>query len=207
MILDKRKRAIIRAKQCRNVESSLDEVNYKSIVAAGLLGLSALTSPKSVDAAETTAQSNVNQVKYPYTVEDIIAATLVDEAGGEKDSEKGMTAVLNVLMKRAKGDFRQAAAECLKPKQFSGWNPVNKSDMNSVNKFIESKRKHSRYSLALKLATQARAGNLKDITNGANHFLNVNLTKSQSKKSSLPSWFDPKKVTVTIGNHTFLKLG
>lgn len=203
MMREKRKRAILNAKLIK--DTPLNEINYRSIAAAGLLGLSSLTSPS--DAAEKKPLEKSVPVKYPYTVEDVIAATLVDEAGGEKDSEKGMTAVLNVLMKRAKGDFRQAAAECLKPKQFSGWNPVNKSDMNSVNKFIESKRKHLRYSLALKLATQARSGNLKDITNGANHFLNVNLTKLQSKKSSLPSWFDPKKVTVTIGNHTFLKLG
>lgn len=203
MISERRKKAVLNAKLIN--ETPLEEINYRSLAAAGLLGLSSFSSP--VDAAEKKPVEKTDQIKYPYTIEDIIAATLVDESGGEKDAERGMTAVLNVLMKRAKGNFRQAAAECLKPKQFSGWNSVNKSDINSINKFIDSKRKHSKYSLALKLAVQAKAGNLKDITNGADHFLNVNLTKAQSNKSSLPKWFDSKKVTVTIGNHTFLKLG
>jgi hypothetical protein len=203
MIREKRKRAILSTKRLRQ-KDSLDEINYKSIAAAGLLGISSLISP--ADASEKPTAGKSEQVKYPYTVEDIIAATLVDEAGGEKDAERGMTAVLNVLMKRGKGDFRRAGGECLKPKQFSGWNPVNKSDINSINKFIDSKRKHTKFSLALKLAAQARAGTLKDITNGADHFLNVNLTKVQSKTSSLPSWFDKKKITTTIGNHTYLRL-
>lgn len=202
MISEKRQRAILNAKRIH--ETPLEEINYKSIAAAGLLGLSSLTSAGSEPDKKPIERTA--QVKYPYTVEDIIAATLVDEAGGEKDAEKGMTAVMNVLMNRAKGDFRRAGGECLKPKQFSGWNSVNKLDVNSVNKFIESKRKHAKYALALKLAAQARAGTLKDITNGADHFLNINLTKAQSSKSSLPSWFNSKKVTATIGNHTFLKL-
>jgi len=203
MIKEKRKKAILSTKRLRR-DNSLEEINYKSLAAAGLIGLSSLVSP--TDAAERTPTEKSDQVKYPYTVEDIIAATLVDEAGGEKDYERGMIAVMNVLMKRGKGDFRQAAAACLKPKQFSGWNSTNTSDLNSVKKFIESKRKHSKFSLALKIASKAREGTLKDITGGADHFLNINLTKSQSKSSSLPSWFDRKKITTTIGNHTYLKL-
>lgn len=187
-----------------NRNDSLDEINYKSLAAAGLLGLSTLTNPIRSDAADAPKASD--SIKYPYTVEDVIAATLVDEAGGERDAERGMIAVMNVLMKRAKGDIRRAGAECLKPKQFSGWNPVNKLDINSVSKFIDSKKKHSKFSLALKIVAQARNGTLKDITNGADHFLNINLTKAQSSTSNLPSWFDKKKVTVVIGNHTFLNL-
>lgn len=202
MIKEKRKKAILSVKQSRQRDDSLNEINYKSIAAAGLIGLSSLTSP--AHATEKTPGTKTSQIKYPYTVEDIIAATLVDEAGGERDAERGMTAVLNVLMKRGKGDFRRAGAECLKPKQFSGWNPVNKSDMNSVNRYIESKRKHAKFPLALKLAAQARSGNLKDITGGADHFDNMELTKSRSGK--FPSWYDPKKVTAKIGNTTFLKL-
>lgn len=203
MINDKRKKAILNAKRIH--DTSLNEINYKSIAAAGLLGLSSLTSAGGE--SDKTSVERTSQIKYPYTVEDIIAATLVDEAGGEKDAERGMTAVLNVLMNRAKGDVRRAGGECLKPKQFSGWNNVNKLDVNSVNKFIDSKRKHAKYAMALKLTAEARSGKLKDITNGSDHFLNINLTKAQSSKSNLPSWFDSKKVTTTIGNHTFLKLG
>jgi hypothetical protein len=194
----KRQNSIKFIKESRH--NKVDEINYKSLAAAGLLGLSSFSEP--LQSAEPPAK--VDQIKYPYTVYDVIAATLVDEAGGEKDYENGMIGVMNVLMKRGNGDIRKAAEACLKPKQFSGWNNVNKSNIDGINKFIESKRKHSRFSLALKIVDQARKGNLKDITKGADHFLNIDLTKVQSSK--LPAWFDAKKITVKVGNHTFLKL-
>ena len=185
----------------------LNELDWKKALGtAAITGATLLGSPDMSAAEPKVSDKSIQQVKYPYTVEDVIAATLVDEAGGEKDAEKGMTAVMNVLMKRAKGNFRQAGAECLKPKQFSGWNKVNKSDINGVKQFIDSKRNHAKFSLALKIVSQARNGSLKDVTDGADHFLNINLTKAQSKSYSLPSWFDKNKVTVVIGNHTFLKL-
>lgn len=144
--------------------------------------------------------------QYPYTVEDIIAATLVDEAGGEKNALDGMHAVLNVIMNRAKGNLRQGAIECLKPKQFSGWNAVDKKSADAIKKFIDSKRGHSQFKNALKLVDQAKNKSLKDITKGSNHFLNVQLTKAQRKGGKLPSWYDPKKVVVDYGKHRFLKL-
>jgi hypothetical protein len=185
----------------------LDEIDWKKTLGiAAVAGSTLFGSPDVVANEPIKTDKTTKEFKYPYTVEDIIAATLVDEAGGEKDAERGMTAVMNVLMKRAKGNFRQAGAECLKPKQFSGWNSINKSDINSVKSFIDSKRKHSKFSLAMKIVSEARSGKLKDITGGADHFLNINLTKTQSKTSSLPSWFDKSKITVVIGNHTFLNL-
>ena len=42
-----------------------------------------------------------------------------------------------------------------------------------------------------------------DPTNGANHYLNVEVTR---KHWGLPGWFNPSKITVKIGHHTFLKL-
>jgi len=183
---------------------TIDELNWKQFAGSTLAAASLMIDPDKAVADVKPQTQTTQQIKYPYTIEDIIAATLVDEAGGEKDAEKGMHAVLNVIMKRGKGNLRSAARECIKPLQFSGWNKVNKSDINSVKGFIDSKRKHAKYSVALKLVSQAKDGSLKDITNGADHFLNINLTKSQ--RSSLPKWYDKKKVTVNVGNHTFLKL-
>lgn len=183
-------------------ESGINEIDYKSLAVAGMIGAASMFPGQSKASQEPT--STVQKVSYPYTLEDIIAATIVDEAGGEKDAARDMQSVLNVIMKRGNGDIRSAAAACLKEKQFSGWNPIKKSDIKSVNSFIEKKRKHGKYSVALKLVAQARAGTLKDITNGADHFLNLELTKSQSGK--IPSWYDPKKVTGKIGRTTFLKL-
>jgi hypothetical protein len=198
------RRNIINKFQKRSVlkENGINEIDYKSLAVAGMIGAASVFPGQAKAAPESP--KTVQKVSYPYTLEDIIATTLVDEAGGEKDAARDMQSVLNVIMKRGKGDIRAAAAACLKEKQFSGWNPIKKSDVKSVNGFIETKRKHGKYSVALKLVAQARAGTLKDLTNGADHFLNLELTKSQN--GNVPSWYDPKKVTAKIGKTTFLKL-
>lgn len=45
---------------------------------------------------------------------------------------------------------------------------------------------------------------LPDPTGGARFYLNVELTK-KIRGGTLPAWFDPKRVTVTINAHTFLR--
>ncbi len=183
--------------------------NWKQALATTALATSMLGAPKADAAPEKIVSPqtvSATSQQYGYTVEDIIAATLVDEAGGEKNAGEGMHAVLNVIMNRAKGNIRNAAIECLKPKQFSGWNKINKKDVNDIKKFIDSKKNHSKYKEAIKLVQQAKSGTLKDITKGSNHFLNVHLTKQQRSGGKLPSWYDPKKVVTDFGKHRFLKL-
>jgi hypothetical protein len=192
-------------------EEQMDEIwkNWKQALATTALATSMLGAPKADAAPEKTVSPqtvSATSQQYGYTVEDIITATLVDEAGGEKNAGEGMHAVLNVIMNRAKGNIRNAAMECLKPKQFSGWNKVNKKDVNDIKKFIDSKKNHSKYKEAIKLVQQAKSGTLKDITKGSNHFLNVHLTKQQRSGGKLPSWYDPKKVVTDFGKHRFLKL-
>ena len=172
-------------------------------VASTMFGTPDVQASPTLTRPETTA---VSQVRQPYTIEEIVAATLVDEAGGEKNPLDGMHAVLNVIMNRSKGNIRQAAVECLKPKQFSGWNKINKKDPEAIKQFIDSKRSHSKFKDALDLVNKARSGSLKDITKGANHFLNVQLTKQQRKGGNLPSWYDSNKVVADYGKHRFLKL-
>ena len=189
-------------------ESKLTE-GWKNKLAAAALAASTMFGTPNIQAApaltkpETTA---VSQVKQPYTVEDVIAATIVDEAGGEKNALEGMQAVLNVIMNRVNGDVRKAAMQCLKPYQFSGWNKINKKDNEDIKQFIDSKKSHSKFKTALDLVNQAKSGSLKDITKGANHFLNVQLTKQQRKGGNLPSWYNKDKVVADIGRHQFLKL-
>ena len=47
---------------------------------------------------------------------------------------------------------------------------------------------------------------LPDPTHAALHYLNVELTRKIRPDGGLPKWFDPGKVTATIGRHTFLRL-
>lgn len=174
-----------------------------ALAASTMFGTPDVQSAPALTKPETTA---VSQVKQPYTVEDVIAATIVDEAGGEKNALEGMQAVLNVIMNRVNGDIRKAAMQCLKPYQFSGWNKINKKDNEDIKQFIDSKKSHSKFKTALDLVNQAKSGSLKDITKGANHFLNVQLTKQQRKGGNLPSWYNKDKVVADIGRHQFLKL-
>ena len=197
------------------LESIKLKENWRALATAAALGFNAL---KGGDLQAATKQPNVSvqpnvtatsqspSVNKLYSVEDVIAATLVDEAGGEKNSTDGMQAVLNVIMNRVKGDTKKAAIECLKPYQFSGWNKVNKKDVNDIKKFIDSKKNHSKFKVALDLVNKAKSGSLKDITKGANHFLNIQLTKQQRSGGNLPSWYDKNKVVADIGKHQFLKL-
>ncbi len=174
-----------------------------ALAASTMFGTPDVQSAPALTRPETTA---VSQVKQLYTVEDVIAATIVDEAGGEKNAYEGMQAVLNVIMNRVNGDVRKAAIQCLKPYQFSGWNKVNKKDSDSIKKYVDSKKSHARFKTALDLVNQAKSGSLKDITSGANHFLNVQLTKQQRSGGKLPSWYNKDKVVADIGGHQFLKL-
>jgi hypothetical protein len=196
-------------KDLSSIEENQITENWKNKLATAALAASTMFGTPDVQAAPTLTRPEttaVSQVRQPYTIEEIVAATLVDEAGGEKNPIDGMHAVLNVIMNRAKGNIRQAAVECLKPKQFSGWNKINKKDPEAIKQFIDSKRNHSKFKGALDLVNKARSGSLKDITKGANHFLNVQLTKQQRKGGNLPSWYDSNKVVADYGKHRFLKL-
>jgi hypothetical protein len=196
-------------KDLSNIEEDQITEDWKKKLATAALAASTMFGTPDVQAAPTLTRPEitaVSQVRQPYTIEEIVAATLVDEAGGEKNPLDGMHAVLNVIMNRAKGNIRQAAVECLKPKQFSGWNKVNKKDSDSIKKYIDSKKSHARFKIALDLVNQAKSGSLKDITKGANHFLNVQLTKQQRSSGKLPSWYNKDKVVADIGRHQFLKL-
>jgi hypothetical protein len=196
-------------KDLSSIEENQITENWKNKLATAALAASTMFGTPDVQSAPTLTRPEttaVSQVRQPYTIEEIVAATLVDEAGGEKNPIDGMHAVLNVIMNRAKGNIRQAAVECLKPKQFSGWNKINKKDPEAIKQFIDSKRNHSKFKGALDLVNKARSGSLKDITKGANHFLNVQLTKQQRKGGNLPSWYDSNKVVADYGKHRFLKL-
>lgn len=45
---------------------------------------------------------------------------------------------------------------------------------------------------------------LPDPTSGATHYLNVELTRKMRPLHDLPPWYAPARVTVRIGQHTFL---
>lgn len=139
----------------------------------------------------------------PITDHEILAATLVGEAGGETDPKKGMTAVLNVLKNRSKQKETSKAGEALRPYRFSMWNDVtknisNKSDYHipSIKNIVNKWKKHPQWKNAIELIKS----DPKDITGGANSYYAY---RGNNKVASAPDWVSKWKKTADIGNHRF----
>lgn len=123
----------------------------------------------------------------------ILARTAWGEARGE--GAIGMAAVLSVIMNRAKqpGWWGRTPVEvCLKPKQFSCWNP---GDPNR-HRIIEVDESDELFRKAIMLEAAALNGTLKDPTGGATHYCVAGLH---------PSWEKSLRQIARIGNHKFFR--
>lgn len=137
----------------------------------------------------------------PIKDTEIIAATLIGEAGGEEDKD-AMKAILNVLQNRAKIKETSVAGEALRPKHFSMWNDAtsgvkSKTDFSQskINGVINKYKTHKKWNEALKLASTTP----KDVTGGATHYY------APKRVKSLPPWEKGWTKTKTIGGHIFGK--
>lgn len=127
---------------------------------------------------------------------DVFAKTLYGEARGE--GLKGIEAVASVIINRLKvavkrGDFwwgRTVKEICLKPYQFSCWNP---EDLN-FKKIREVTDKEPLFDVCLRVAKRAMLGFLTDTTRGATHY---------HAKSVHPAWARHLVPVEDIGNHLF----
>lgn len=125
---------------------------------------------------------------------DYMARTAWGEARGE--GQKGMQAVINVIMNRVKaGSWYGATPKevCTKKSQFSVW---NKSDPN-YSKMLAVTESDKNFAIAKQLATAAYTGALPDITNGATNYLAL------ASLQTIPSWVAAMDEVAVIGNHTF----
>jgi N-acetylmuramoyl-L-alanine amidase len=140
---------------------------------------------------------------------DLLARTIWGEARSE--GYTGMQAVANVIMNRyalaqssiIKGQQFGFTIEQIvkKPYQFSVWNA---NDPN-LSKMLAVTSSDQKFRAALQIAEKALSGVLPDITGGADHYLNIPVTR-QIRGGTLPSWVDLNRKTADIGRHTFLKL-
>ncbi len=118
------------------------------------------------------------------TKKEIVAATLVMEAGGEKDARKAMSAVHEVIVNRSINGNTDKV--CLAKKQFSCWNG------KSVDAMVAKAKKHSMWNTAVSIVSSPKT----NYTKGAKfyHTLTVN-----------PSWNRNMTSTTTILNHIFYR--
>ncbi len=133
--------------------------------------------------------------------EELLTACLWAEARGEP--ENGQHAVCNVILNRVKKRMAPSIRDViLKPKQFSWTDP---HDVNYDKVFKAKTDNPASWARATKIAQMALSNTLDDLSKNADHYLNVELTK-KLRGGTLPNWVDLSKMTVVIGNHTFLNL-
>lgn len=133
--------------------------------------------------------------------QDILARTMWGEARGQGNA--GMQAVASVVLNRLKtGRYGSTVSQvCQKPYQFSVW---NKNDPNRTL-ILAVNEENTEFRRAVSIASRAMRGTLPDNTGGADHYLNIPVTK-RLRGGTLPNWVDLKRKTAKIGAHTFLKL-
>lgn len=121
---------------------------------------------------------------FAYTPEEVVAAVIIREAGGE--GPIGMQAVANVILNRANNKKQEPFYVVTQKSQFA----------TVSSEIIEAAKVHPRWQYALNLSEKVANKNLEDLTDGANHFY------SGTQK---PYWAKKMQFKVKIGGHYFLK--
>jgi len=132
---------------------------------------------------------------------ELLAATILLEAESEPD--EGRVAVGWVVRNRM--DARKVGVHeiCLAPSQFSCWN----ADYAGMRKARLTAPDPAIWERCWRAAAGAYWRLIPDVTDSADHYLNEALTRQGRANGDLPAWFDPARVTVRLGRHTFLRLG
>lgn len=134
-------------------------------------------------ATHSGAQSSIDKVAD----DELIAATLILEAGGERHPYS-MVAVYEVIRNRATQRNQTMREVVLARKQFSCWNNVERR-----MELFEHATRHIQYPLALKIVREKKDTN---ITRGATHYHAVRVN---------PYWATSYTETITIQNHIFYR--
>lgn len=132
-----------------------------------------------------------------------LARTLYGEARGE--TWAGRRAVAHVILNRVQ-DTRwpdTVAEVCRQKWQFSCWNENDPNCTVLQAAGLDDPALRDCLTCAMEaLGLLAGMGlTSEDPTGGANHYLTKRLAETNP-----PRWYDPSKVTATMGNHVFLKL-
>ena len=130
---------------------------------------------------------------------EIMAKTIYGEARGEGIS--GMEAVANVIINRHKMALlnnrtwwgKTIIEICLKPQQFSCWNPTDPNFKLLQQDLSDDKI----YAICKRIALRALHGNLPDNTHGATHYHAIHIN---------PYWARGIIPSAQIGNHLFYAL-
>lgn len=127
------------------------------------------------------------------------ASTVLLEAEGEPDA--GKLAVAWVIRNRMDQKRLDERAVILAPYQFSCWNgdyaAMRRARLIAPDPVI--------WDTCWWAAVRAHFGVGSDPTHGADHYLNIALTR-QMRGGHLPEWYREEQIVAEYGRHTFLKL-
>lgn len=118
--------------------------------------------------------------------DEIVAATLILEAGGEYH-EGAMESVNEIIVNRAAKRKMSEAMVCLQRYQFSCWN--DKDAQAGISKAM----KHPRWKEALRIVQSPTT----NYTKGADHY--------HADYIKIPYWAKTMTITTKIGRHVFYK--
>ena len=130
-----------------------------------------------------TGEGSQSKIRFS---DEIVAATLILEAGGEYH-EGAMESVNEVIVNRASKRNKSEAMVCLQKYQFSCWN--DKDARAGISKAM----KHPRWGEALRIVQSPTT----NYTKGADHY-HADYIKN-------PYWTKSMTVTTKIGLHIFYK--
>lgn len=147
-----------------------------------------------IDEMIADIEENDGVPKPPSDDELLMARTMWGEARG--DGENGLRAVAHVIQNRVESSIfpRTVKGVVYQPWQFSVWNDNDPN--NSKARDLEP-GDDDVFDQALAIARKVLAGELTDITLGADHY---------HAKYVKPSWANPNRKTVEIGGHIFYRL-
>ena len=120
------------------------------------------------------------------TYQDVIATTLILEAGGEY-TEGAMESVHEVIYNRSIKRNKSMSDICLQKWQFSCWNGKD------IDQNIAKAKKHPRWNIAMNIISQP----VTNYTYGADHYYADYIAE--------PYWAKSMTLTVKIGKHLFYK--
>ena len=126
----------------------------------------------------------------------LIALTVALEA--EAEDYLGKLAVANVIVNRMEYTKKSAAHVVFKPWAFSAWNTAGgrQAAFAKISDVVWQDSEKAAISALYKIEP--------DPTKGADHYLNIPLTRKM-RGGSLPGWVAKLKRTAVIGQHTFYK--
>lgn len=155
------------------------------------------------------------QIRAALTTVQILALTLWAEARGE--GRAGLVAVASVIRNRAENPGwwgRSITGVCLKPWQFSCWNPGTDPNhlrlLAQANLLLDKLQPDGKMALCLVVADGIAAGTIEDAVDGADHYF---APKAMKPAGSCPTWAkDPVTGTARppvriVGGHWFYRLG